>query len=52
LTWQFQDETLLGEDHINKLLATAKSSGVDPDIVHWTGAARLGEQTEAVSIKP
>jgi pyruvate formate lyase activating enzyme len=51
LTWQFQDETLLDEDHINNLLATAKSSGVDPDIVHWSGAARLDGTPEAVSNK-
>ncbi|MDX2447846.1 MAG: radical SAM protein, partial [Desulfobacterales bacterium] len=51
LTWQFQDENLLDKDHISTLLATAKSSGVDPDIVYGSGTARLDGQVEAVSNK-
>lgn len=47
LTWQFQDKSLLNEDHINSLLTAAKTTGIDPDIVHWTGAARLDGRREA-----
>ena len=49
LTWQFRDVALLEEDHIKSLLAAARASGVDPNIVHWSGAARLSEQPEAIS---
>jgi pyruvate formate lyase activating enzyme len=52
LTWQFQDANLLEEDHINDLVAVARSSGVDPGIVHWSGNARLKEQPEAASHNP
>ena len=52
LTWPFQDEALLGEDHIQSLLAAARAAGVDPQIVHWTGTARLDGQHEAMSCKP
>jgi len=51
LTWQFRDENLLDENTINDLVSAARTSGVDPDIVHWTGAARLGEQPETISDK-
>ena len=49
LSWQFRNENLLGEDHINRLLAAAKSSGVDPDRVHGTGAARLNSPPETTT---
>ena len=52
LTWSFREETLLDEDHIHRLLAAARASGVDPAIVHGTGAARLGGEPEAISAKP
>lgn len=47
LTWQFRNEALLGENQINKLLAAARSSGVDPKIVQGTGTAKLEAQAEA-----
>ena len=49
LTWRFRNETLLGQDQIKSLLAAARVSGVDPNIVHWSGAARLSEQFETIS---
>ncbi len=51
LTWQFRDETLLDEDHINSLLAAAKTSGIEPHLVHLTGAARLDGKREAINTK-
>jgi pyruvate formate lyase activating enzyme len=50
LTWQFQDANLLEGEHINDLVAAAKSSGVNPDIVQCTGAARLNHQPEAIGV--
>jgi pyruvate formate lyase activating enzyme len=51
LTWQFRNENLLDENTINDLVSAARTSGVDPDIVHWTGAAGLGEQPETINDK-
>ena len=51
LTWQFRDEALLGEDHINKLLTAAKTSGIDPHLVHWTGSARLDKKHATIGTK-
>ncbi len=51
LTWQFRDEALLDEDHINSLLTAAKTSGIHPHLVHWTGSARSDERSEAASNK-
>ena len=51
LRWQFQDENLLDEDHINTLVSAARTSGIDPDIVHWTGTARLDGKPEAANRK-
>lgn len=51
LTWQFRDENLLDENTINDLVSAARTSGVDPDIVHWTGTSRLSEQPETISDK-
>ena len=51
LTWQFRNETLLGEAQISKLLAAARSSGVDPEIVHGTGTAKPGTRAEAAGIE-
>ena len=51
LTWQFRDKSLLSEDHINSLLTAAKTSGIDPDLVYWTGSARLDGRREAISEK-
>ncbi|RLC01403.1 MAG: glycyl-radical enzyme activating protein [Deltaproteobacteria bacterium] len=42
LTWQFQDETLLDQEQIDALVSAAKTSGVDPGSVHWSGAVQLG----------
>ncbi len=46
LNWQFEEATLLQETHIRHLVSIAKNSGVDPTIVHWSGAAGL-EDMEA-----
>lgn len=41
MTWPFQDAELLDSEHIDKLVMVARNSGVDPDIVHWSGTAKL-----------
>lgn len=46
LTWQFQDETLLDQEQIDALVSAAKTSGVDPDSVHWSGAVQLEKEPQ------
>lgn len=41
LAWRFEDAELLEENHIQHLVSVARNSGVDPDIVHWSGTTRL-----------
>jgi len=45
MIWPFQDAELLSTEQIGKLLRIAKNSGVDSDIVQWSGTTKL----EAVS---
>lgn len=48
--WSLQNAQLITEDRMNELAMAAKESGVDPEIVHWSGATRLNssdkEKTE------
>ncbi|MDD5712655.1 MAG: glycyl-radical enzyme activating protein [Smithellaceae bacterium] len=39
--WLFQERPLLTRAFMESMTAAAKASGVDPDIVHWTGATRV-----------
>ena len=41
LEWPFKDNELLSESFISELTDIARRSGVNPDIVHWSGTARL-----------
>ena len=45
LSWQFKDFELLTETVMEHLTEVAKNSGIDPDIVHWTGSTRIEEDT-------
>jgi pyruvate formate lyase activating enzyme len=47
MTWNFRDAELITTDVIEELTAVAQKSGVDPQIVHWTGSTRL--EAEAVT---
>jgi pyruvate formate lyase activating enzyme len=44
MPWRFKDAELITASFIEALAVTAKESGVDPDIVHWSGATRLEEE--------
>ena len=39
--WPFANDELLEKSRVDHLVSVAKQSGVDPDIVHWSGATRL-----------
>ncbi len=42
--WSFAGRPLLTRDQLDRLAEVVRLSGVDPDIVHVTGAARLEEE--------
>ena len=44
--WAFKDCALIPKARMEELAAVAKSSGVDPGIVHWSGATQLEERGE------
>ncbi|MBU2552343.1 MAG: glycyl-radical enzyme activating protein [Proteobacteria bacterium] len=41
LTWDFADRALMTAERMERLAEVARSSGVDPGIVNWSGATRL-----------
>ena len=41
LDWQFKDTPLLTQKAMEKFADTARNSGVDPQIVYWSGSTRL-----------
>lgn len=45
LNWIYQDTPLLTRDALEELAVTAAASGVEPGIVHWSGATRLEDET-------
>jgi pyruvate formate lyase activating enzyme len=47
LNWEFESAQPLRRETMEHLANTARASGVDPGIVHWSGATRLDETGEA-----
>ena len=43
LEWAFKDNKLLSKLFMEKMAAIARNSGINPDIVHWSGSTRLDE---------
>jgi pyruvate formate lyase activating enzyme len=43
LDWGYKDSEPLSQSLMEKMAATAKHSGVDPNIVHWSGSTKLEE---------
>ena len=50
MNWAFGDDQLVKEESIEQLTRVAKQSGVDPDIVHWSGSTRLEKETAVASV--
>jgi pyruvate formate lyase activating enzyme len=50
LAWRFEDAGLLVENHIQRLVSAARHSGVNPDIVHWSGTTRLPDPKKGTMI--
>lgn len=43
LEWAFKDAELLTKEFMESLAGTARESGVNPDIVHWSGSVKLDD---------
>ena len=43
MNWSFKNSELLSKLFMEKMAAVARNSGVNPDIVHWSGSTRLDE---------
>ena len=41
MEWEFKDSDVLSRLFMEKLAAVARNSGIDPDLVHWSGSTRL-----------
>jgi pyruvate formate lyase activating enzyme len=41
LEWEYQNSGLLNKLFMEKMAAVARNSGVNPDIVHWSGSTKL-----------
>ena len=41
IDWPFKDQELLTRDFLDELTDAARRTGIDPQIVSWTGSARL-----------
>ncbi|HOS96886.1 MAG TPA: glycyl-radical enzyme activating protein [Deltaproteobacteria bacterium] len=52
LDWQFRGTGLLGREEAQRLAATARGSGVDPRIVHLSGAFRLEDSCGVAQAGP
>ncbi len=50
LVWQYKMQELVTENQMNYLADIAKRTGVNPDIVHWSGSTRLKE-TQSIPIE-
>jgi len=45
--WAFKDHPLLTRDTMDHLAGIARRSGVDPDIVHWSGSTRMPGENDS-----
>ncbi|RJP64502.1 MAG: glycyl-radical enzyme activating protein [Candidatus Abyssobacteria bacterium SURF_17] len=43
LEWSFKDADLLTKEFMESLVEVARESGVNPDIVHWSGSVKLDD---------
>jgi len=41
LEWEFSDSELMSKSDMENLATVARNSGVNPDIVHWSGSTRV-----------
>jgi len=41
MDWPFKDSPLMSREYMENLAGCAADSGVDPDIVHWSGPTKM-----------
>ncbi len=44
MNWDYKDCELVSKEEMERLASVARNSGVDPDIVRWSGSTRLGNE--------
>lgn len=49
LTWEYADSSLMTVNRMEQLAAIARNSGVEPDIVHWSGSTKLEKEMTETS---
>ncbi len=49
LHWDFERTELLERSRMERLAEVARNSGVDPDIVHWSGSTRIETENNPIS---
>ena len=47
--WAFETAELIGRDQMEKLADTARESGVDPAVVHWSGSTKIETDDHEIS---
>lgn len=50
LDWEFKDNDLLSKLFMEKMATVARTSGVNPDIVYWSGSTRLEQLNSAMNL--
>ncbi len=46
IDWRFKEAELMTADDMERMADSARHSGVDPDIVHWSGSTRLENESK------
>ncbi len=47
MDWPFKNTELLTKEFMEELAEVARNSGVNPDIVHWSGSTKLDDEDES-----
>jgi pyruvate formate lyase activating enzyme len=50
--WEYHEAPLMSADEMERLAEVARRSGVDPNIVHWSGGTRREDETPGDSPRP
>ncbi len=50
MMWEFTDSELISESEMIHLAEVAKKSGVNPEIVHWSGSTKLEEESDSTPV--
>ena len=48
MDWRYKDSGLMSREEMHRLAEIAKHSGVNPDIVHWSGSVELEENGQNI----